>query len=144
MDSPKDESISIGDFALRLLEQEKLDIKPVSRTPVTKGDMIDIENVQVIQEEVDQVLSTSFGISTEEKPRVNSVDERRKQLKEEIKQKVTELKSLLNEYAVGVGTTSTGAGIGIPNFSGGKKSNGPNRNRKKSKKRARARRKSSR
>ena len=139
MDSPKDESISIGDFALRLLEQEKLDIKPMSRTPVTKGDMIDIENVQVIQEEVDQVLFTSFGISTEEKPRVNSVDERRKQLKEEIKQKVTELKSLLNEYAVGLGTTTRGA-LGAPNFAGGE-SNGPNRNRKKSKSKGRARRK---
>ena len=139
MDSPNGDIIGIGDFALQLLEQEKLDIKPVSRTPVTKGDMIDIENVQVIQEEVDQVLSNSFGVETKEKPRVNLVDERRKQLKEEIKQKVTELKSLLNEYTMGA--TTTGAGIGIPNFSGGKKSNGPNRNRKKSKKRARARRK---
>jgi len=139
MDSPKDESISIGDFALRLLEQEKLDIKPMSRTPVTKGDMIDIENVQVIQEEVDQVLSTSFGISTEEKPRVNSVDERRKQLKEEIKQKVTELKSLLNEYAVGLGATTTGA-LGAPNFAGGK-SNELDQNPRRSTRKARARRK---
>jgi hypothetical protein len=138
------DGVGIGDFALSLLEKEKLDPTPASRNPTSRGDMIDIEHVQVIQEEVDQVLSDAFGFETKEKPRVNSVDERRKQLKEEIKQKVTELKSLLNEYAVGVGTTSTGAGIGIPNFSGGKKSNGPNRNRKKSKKRARARRKSSR
>ena len=137
MDSPKDESISIGDFALRLLEQEKLDIKPVSRTPVTKGDMIDIENVQVIQEEVDQVLSTSFGISTEEKPRVNLVDERRKQLKEEIKQKVTELKSLLNEFTTG--TAGVGS-LGAPNFAGGK-SNELDQNPRGSKRKARARRK---
>ena len=139
MGSPINDGVGIGDFALSLLEKEKLDPTPASRNPTSRGDMIDIEHVQVIQEEVDQVLFTSFGISTEEKPRVNSVDERRKQLKEEIKQKVTELKSLLNEYAVGLGTTTTGA-LGAPNFAGGK-SNELNQNPRGSKGKARARRK---
>jgi len=129
----------IGDFALSLLEKEKLDPTPASRNPTSRGDMLDIEHVQVIQEEVDQVLSDAFGVKTKEKPRVNLVEERRKQLKEEIKQKVTELKSLLNEYAVGVGTATVGS-LGAPNFAGGK-SNELDQNPRRSKRKARARRK---
>jgi len=139
MDSLRNEGIGVGDFALSLLEKEKADPQPLSRNPISKGNMLDIENVQVIQEEVNQVLSDSFGIETKEKPKVNLVEERRKQLKEEIKQKVTELKSLLNELHMGVGTTGVGS-LGAPNFAGGE-SRGSNRNSKESKRRARARRK---
>jgi hypothetical protein len=131
------DGVGIGDFALSLLEKEKLDPTPASRNPTSRGDMIDIEHVQVIQEEVDQVLSDAFGFETKEKPRVNSVDERRKQLKEEIKQKVTELKSLLNEFTTG--TAGVGS-LGAPNFAGGK-SNELDQNPRGSKRKARARRK---
>ena len=137
MGSPMNDGAGIGDFALSLLEKEKLDPTPASRNPTSRGDMIDIEHVQVIQEEVDQVLSDAFGFETKEKPRVNSVDERRKQLKEEIKQKVTELKSLLNEFTTG--TAGVGS-LGAPNFAGGK-SNELDQNPRGSKRKARARRK---
>ena len=67
-------------------------------------------HVQVLQEDVDAVLSNSFGLTRDpDVPEVNLQEERRKVIKEEIKQKVSELKSLLNEFHYGPGTTTTGS-----------------------------------
>lgn len=107
MASLNDIGMGIGDFALNLLEREKANPQPVSR-PRMQGNVPDIENVQVLQEDVDQVLANSFGVAKKEEPQVNLLEQRRKVLKEEIKQKVSELKDLLNEF-YGPGTTTTGS-----------------------------------
>ena len=108
MASLNETGMGIGDFALNLLEQEKANPQPVQRRAPVKGNVPDIENVEVLQEDVDAVLSNSFGIRRQDVPEVNLQEERRKALKEEIKQKVSELKGLLNEF-YGPGTTTTGS-----------------------------------
>jgi len=112
MASLNETGMGIGDFALNLLEREEANPQPASK-PKTQGNVPDIENVQVLQEDVNQVLENSFGIKSEEKPKINLQEERKKVLKEEIKQKVSELKDLLNEF-YGPGTTTTGS-IGTTN-----------------------------
>jgi hypothetical protein len=130
--------MGIGDFALNLLEQEKTNPQPVSRKAPVRGNVPDIENVQILQEDVDNVLANSFGIEKEAKPKRNLKEEREKQLREEIQIKLNELKELLNE--LGVGTTTVGS-IGAPNFSGGA-TDGANQYSKRSKRgRAKIRRK---
>jgi len=127
MASLNETGMGIGDFALKLLEQEKTNPQPVSHKTHVKGNVPDIENVEVLQEDVDAVLSNSFGVKKPEQPKVNLQEERRKQLKEEIKVKIDELKGLLNE--LGVGTTTVGS-LGSPNFAGAK-SYEPNKSDKK-------------
>jgi len=127
MASLNETGMGIGDFALKLLEQEKTSPQPVSHKTPVKGNVPDIENVEVLQEDVDAVLSNSFGVKKPEQPKVNLQEERRKQLKEEIKVKIDELKGLLNE--LGVGTTTVGS-LGSPNFAGAK-SYEPNKSGKK-------------
>jgi len=129
MASLNETGMGIGDFALKLLEQEKTNPQPVSHKTPVKGNVPDIENVEVLQEDVDAVLSNSFGVKKPEQPKVNLQEERRKQLKEEIKVKINELKSLLNELGVGVVTTTVGS-LGSPNFAGAK-SYEPNKSGKK-------------
>ena len=107
MASLNDIGMGIGDFALNLLEREQANPQPVSK-PKTQGNVPDIQHVQVLQEDVDAVLSNSFGVRRPDVPEVNLQEERRKVIKEEIKQKVSELKSLLNEF-YGPGTTTTGS-----------------------------------
>lgn len=111
MASLNDAGMGIGDFALNLMEQEKTNPQPVSK-PKMQGNVPDIQHVQVLQEDVDAVLSNSFGVTRDPLPKVNLQEERRKVIKEEIKQKVSELKSLLNEFHYGPGTTTTGS-IGV-------------------------------
>ena len=127
MASLNETGMGIGDFALKLLEQEKTNPQSVSHKTPVKGNVPDIENVEVLQEDVDAVLSNSFGVKKPEQPKVNLQEERRKQLKEEIKVKIDELKGLLNE--LGVGTTTVGS-LGSPNFAGAK-SYEPNKSGKK-------------
>jgi hypothetical protein len=130
--------MGIGDFALNLLEQEKTNPQPVSRKAPVRGNVPDIENVQILQEDVDNVLANSFGIEKEAKPKRNLKEEREKQLREKIQIKLNELKELLNE--LGVGTTTVGS-IGAPNLSGGA-TDGANQYSKRSKRgRAKIRRK---
>jgi hypothetical protein len=132
--------MGIGDFALNLLEREKANPQPVSRKAPVRGNVPDIENVQVLQEDVDAVLSNSFGVRRDTPPKVNLQEERRKQLKEQIQVKVNELKALLNELHYGPGTTTTGS-IGAPNFAGGKTYEPSKRNKKSKRRRASVRRK---
>ena len=127
MASLNETGMGIGDFALKLLEQDKTNPQPVSHKTPVKGNVPDIENVEILQEDVDAVLSNSFGVKKPEQPKVNLQEERRKQLKEEIKVKIDELKGLLNE--LGVGTTTVGS-LGSPNFAGAK-SYEPNKSGKK-------------
>jgi len=127
MASLNETGMGIGDFALKLLEQEKTNPQSVSHKTPVKGNVPDIENVEILQEDVDAVLSNSFGVKKPEQPKVNLQEERRKQLKEEIKVKIDELKGLLNE--LGVGTTTVGS-LGSPNFAGAK-SYEPNKSGKK-------------
>ena len=129
--------MGIGDFALNLLEQEKTNPQPVSRKAPVRGNVPDIENVQVLQEDVDAVLSNSFGVRRDTPPKVNLQEERRKHLKEQIQVKINELKELLNELTMG--TTTVGS-LGAPNYSGGKSCES-NKHSKKSKRRAKVRRK---
>ena len=107
MASLKETGMGIGDFAQALLEKGNTTPQPVSK-PTRQGNVPDIEDVQVLQEDVDAVLSNSFGVRRPDVPEVNLQEERRKVIKEEIKQKVSELKSLLNEF-YGPGTTTTGS-----------------------------------
>ena len=137
MASLNETGMGIGDFAEALFQQEKASPQPVSRKAPVRGNVPDIENVQVLQEDVDAVLSNSFGVRKQDIPEVNLQEERKKHLKEQIQIKVNELKELLNELTMG--TTTVGS-IGAPNYSGGC-SHGSNRHRKKSKRRAKVRRK---
>jgi len=139
MASLNDIGMGIGDFALNLLEQESSNPVPVKNKSSMKGNVPDIENVQVSKEDVNGVLAESFGIKTESKPQVNLQEERRRQLKEEIQQKLDELKVLLNELGVGIGATTTGSFA--PNFSGGKSCEPHRPNKKSARRRAKVRRK---
>ena len=118
MASLKETGMGIGDFAQALLGQEKTNPQPVTK-PKKQGNVPDIEDVQVLQEDVDAVLSNSFGVAKKELPKVNLQEERKKQIKEEIQVKLNELKELLNELGVGTGTTTVGS-LGAPNYAGGK------------------------
>jgi len=131
MASLNETGMGIGDFALKLLEQEKTNPQPVSRKAPVRGNVPDIENVQVLQEDVDNVLANSFGIEKETKPKRNLREEKEKQLREQIQVKINELKELLNE--LGIGTTTVGS-LGAPNFAGGA-TDGTNRQNKRSKSR---------
>jgi len=131
MASLNETGMGIGDFALKLLEQEKTNPQPVSRKAPVRGNVPDIENVQVLQEDVDNVLANSFGIEKETKPKRNLKEEKEKQLREQIQVKINELKELLNE--LGIGTTTVGS-LGAPNFAGGA-TDGTNRQNKRSKSR---------
>ena len=135
MSSLNETGMGIGDFAQALLEQKKTNPQPVSRKAPVRGNVPDIENVQVLQEDVDAVLSNSFGVRRDTLPKINLQEERRKHLKEQIQVKINELKELLNELTMG--TTTVGS-IGAPNYSGGKSCES-NRSNKKSTKRKRAR-----
>lgn len=137
MASLDETGMGVGDFALKLLEQEQSNPTPVSHKAPVRGDVPDIENVQVLQEDVDAVLSNSFGIGGDSSHKVNLQEERQKHIREQIQVKINELKELLNE--LGVGTTTVGS-LGAPNFAGGC-SHESNKRRKKSKRRAKVRRK---
>ena len=138
MASLKETGMGIGDFAQALLEQGDTSPQPVSK-PTRQGNVPDIENVQVLKEDVDAVLSNSFGVRRQDVPKVNLQEERKKQLKEEIQVKLNELKELLNELGVTAGTTTVGS-LGAPNFAGGKSCES-NKSDKRKPKRARVKRK---
>lgn len=137
MASLSESGMGIGDFAQALLKQEKTNPQPASRKAPVRSNVPDIENVQVLQEDVDTVLSNSFGVRRQDVPKINLQEERKKQLKEQIQVKINELKELLNE--LGIGTTTVGS-IGAPNYSGGC-SHESDKGSKKSKRRAKVRRK---
>jgi len=139
MASLNETGMGIGDFAEALFQQEKASPQPVSRKAPVRGNVPDIENVQVLQEDVDAVLSNSFGVRRQDVPEVNLQEERRKHLKEQIQIKVNELKALLNEFHYGPGTTTVG-GI-APNFAGGQSHEPDKRNKKAKRRRASVRRK---
>jgi hypothetical protein len=105
MASLSESGMGIGDFAQALLEQEKTNPQPVSRKAPVRGNVPDIENVQVLQEDVNDVLANSFGVKRDPVPQVNLQEERKKQLKEQIQVKINELKELLNELGVTTGTS---------------------------------------
>ena len=138
MASLKETGMGIGDFAQALLEQEKTNPQPVSRKAPVRGDVPDIENVQVLQEDVDAVLSNSFGIRRQDVPKINLQEEKKKHLKEQIQIKLDELRELLNE--LGVGTTTVGS-LGAPNFSGGATDGNTQYRKKPKRRRAKVRRK---
>ena len=133
MASLNETGMGIGDFAQALLKQEKDNPQPVSRKAPVRGNVPDIENVQVLQEDVNNVLANSFGVKRDPVPQVNLQEERKKQIKEEIQVKINELKELLNELGVTTGTTTVGS-LGAPNYAGGK-TNEPTRSDKKPKRR---------
>jgi len=137
MASLKESGMGIGDFAEALFQREKANPQPNPRKASVRGNVPDIENVQVLQEDVDAVLSNSFGVRRDTPPKVNLREERRKHLKEQIQVKINELKELLNELTMG--TTTVGS-LGAPNYSGGKSCES-NKHSKKSKRRAKVRRK---
>jgi hypothetical protein len=137
MASLKESGMGIGDFAEALFQREKANPQPNPRKASVRGNVPDIENVQVLQEDVDAVLSNSFGVRRDTPPKVNLQEERRKHLKEQIQVKINELKELLNELTMG--TTTVGS-LGAPNYSGGKSCES-NKHSKKSKRRAKVRRK---
>ena len=118
MASLKETGMGVGDFAQALLEQEKTNPQPVSRKAPVRGNVPDIENVKVLQEDVNDVLANSFGVKRDPVPQVNLQEERKKQLKEQIQVKINELKELLNELGVTTGTTTVGSFA--PNYAGGK------------------------
>ena len=62
MASLKETGMGIGDFAQALLKQEKDNPQPVSHKAPVRGNVPDIENVQVLQEDVNDVLADSFPI----------------------------------------------------------------------------------
>jgi len=131
MASLKETGMGIGDFAQALLEQEKTNPQPVSHKAPVRGNVPDIENVQVLQEDVNDVLANSFGVRRDPVPQVNLQEERKKQLKEQIQVKINELKELLNELGVTAGTTTVGS-LGAPNYAGGE-TREPNKSRKRRK-----------
>lgn len=131
MASLKETGMGIGDFAQALLKQEKDNPQPVSHKAPVRGNVPDIENVQVLQEDVNDVLSNSFGVRRDPVPQVNLQEERKKQIKEQIQVKINELKELLNELGVTAGTTTVGS-LGAPNYAGGK-TREPNKSRKRRK-----------
>ena len=122
MTSLKESGKGIGDFAQSLFEQESSNPQPAPRKAPVRGDVPDIESVHILQEDVNQVLSNSFGIGnteevSQEEPKKTLTEERERQLKEEIQIKINELKELLNELGVTAGTTTVGS-LGPPNFAG--------------------------
>lgn len=139
MASLNDIGMGIGDFAQALLVQEKTNPQPVSRKAPVRGNVPNIENVQVLQEDVNDVLANSFGVKRDPVPQVNLQEERKKQIKEQIQVKINELKELLNELGVTAGTTTVGS-LGAPNYSKGC-SHESNKGNKKPKRRAKVRRK---
>jgi hypothetical protein len=139
MASLSESGMGIGDFAQALLEQEKTNPQPVSRKAPVRGNVPDIENVQVLQEDVNDVLANSFGVKRDPVPQVNLQEERKKQLKEQIQVKINELKELLNELGVTTGTTTVGSFA--PNYSGGKTYEPTRSNKKPKRRRATIRRK---
>lgn len=135
MASLKETGMGIGDFAQALLEQDKTNPQPVSK-PKSQGNVPDIENVQVLQEDVDAVLSNSFGVDKPKKeaPKVNLEEQRVKQLREDIKVKVAELKALLAQLPLDEVTGVGSIGMGVSNA-------GPNRAYKATTRRRKSRRK---
>lgn len=107
-----------------LLEQGSPAPASTPKKKTLPGNVPDIEEVPVSQEQVNSVLSESFGIEEKvgraanvatdpqkviEKPENPEKPERsKKELKEEIAKTVRHLKSLLQEMTVG--TTTTGMG----------------------------------
>ena len=121
MASLKDSGLGIGDFAQMLLEQGSPAPASTPKKKTLPGNVPDIEEVPVSQEQVNSVLSESFGIEEKvgraanvatdpqkviEKP--EKPERSKKELKEEIAKTVRHLKSLLQEMTVG--TTTTGMG----------------------------------
>lgn len=134
MASLNEHGMGIGDFAEMLFEQEAV-TNPVpkkSKPSMNKGGAYvpDIEDVEVLQEDVDNVLSNSFGVSIPKKESASPVKvdllEERRLLKEEISQTVSKLKNLLVKYESLKEATTTGM---IAPFIGGKR--GPKRNNRK-------------
>ena len=80
MASLKETGMGIGDFAQALLKQEKDNPQPVSHKAPVRGNVPDIENVQVLQEDVNDVLANSFGVRRDPVPQVNLQEERKKQV----------------------------------------------------------------
>ena len=134
MSSSQNSGMGIGDFAQSLFEQEIASPTPKPKRSNLPGNVPDISDVEVIQESVDNVLSNSFGISNPTKPEVSIKKNRKVQLKEEIKQKISELKSLLTELGVTPGSTTTGGlGVKLGGKSNELNSNGTRSRRKKPK-----------
>jgi hypothetical protein len=121
MASLKDSGLGIGDFAQMLLEQGSPTPASTPKKKTLPGNVPDIEEVPVSQDQVNSVLAESFGIQ-EKAGRAATVatdpqnviknpekpERSKKELKEEIAKTVRHLKSLLQEMTVG--TTTTGMG----------------------------------
>ena len=138
MASLKDSGMGIGDFAQGLLEQSISNPQPVSKRKV-QGNVPDIEDVKVLKEDVEAVLSNSFGIDSAPKPK-KIVEDKEKIIKEQIRVKLNEIKSLLNELHMGAGTTHSGS-LGVGTQTSLSVTKAYDRSHQKPKRRARVRRK---
>ena len=116
MASLKDSGMGIGDFAQMLIEQGPSNT-PSRPKKSSSGNVPDITDVPISQDQVNSVLSHSFGIQENKQPNASvALDPQKaatkkrdkKELKEEIAKTVRHLKSLLQEMTVG--TTGTGMG----------------------------------
>jgi len=121
MASLNDIGMGIGDFAQALLEQELTNPQPKSK-PVVKGNTIDISEVVVSKEDVDSVLQESFGVSKKEKPKVDLEEQKNQQIREEIKETIAKLKSLLNQLPLEERTTVGNIGVNMATVTDGKPS----------------------
>ena len=119
MASLKESGMGIGDFAQHLLQSEASTPSP-KKAPTVKGDSLDISEVVVSQESVNQVLSESFGISDKQEPKVDLEEQRRQQIKEEIRATVKKLKSLLNQLPLDEITTVGNLGVNMTTVTDGK------------------------
>ena len=117
MDSTNNLGVSISDFAQSLLEQEVANPAPKPKRNNLPGNVPDISDVEVIQESVDNVLSTSFGISKPLKPEVNLEEERQLKLKEDVLATISKLKGLLSEMSPGTTFSFKSGILTNPNFS---------------------------
>jgi hypothetical protein len=118
MASLKDSGLGIGDFAQMLLEQGSPTPASTPKKKTLPGNVPDIEEVPVSQDQVNSVLAESFGIqekagraatvATDPQNVIKKPERSKKELKEEIAKTVRHLKSLLQEMTVG--TTTTGMG----------------------------------
>ena len=129
MASLNETGMGIGDFAEKLFEQEAItNPKPVKQKPPMNkqgGYVPDIEDIEVRQEDVDNVLNESFGVSIpkrEESSSKKNLSEEKRALREEISETVSKLKRLLQQYESMAGVTTVGR---FAPFLGG--NNGPKR-----------------
>lgn len=97
MDLP---NISIGDFASQLIESQvsKEGAKAFSSSSSGEKDQVDISNIVLSEDITNDILAESFGIkNTVSKPKVKSLREEKRKLKEEFSAILIKLKEIIEE-----------------------------------------------